>query len=320
MYDGTGTSLLTTETFVYGGPNGDSITASSQGATQTTSDYTSDARFMTPFGLPTPRIKSVTYGSTGDTSSSDSYSSIAGTWQYDWGFLSSPFADYSESARTETVTDPRGNISKTTFHLNDVNEIDTEETESITRQEQAPPVPIPQSKCENAPKPFDTRRPPLFVGVDNHLGVSTRLESMAELLQFITQFGEVVDLTVVHDLNRVIFIAHRLPTGIAQIHNRQAAVCQIGVRVRCRPFPECIGTAVLQCQRCLPKTVSIGASDDAENAAHGSISADHYLKWSHCPFDFAVVTAHRENNEQSPATFALGAMSLGETRDRRHPK
>ncbi len=125
VYDGTGTSLFTTETFAYGGPNGDSITSSSQGATQTTSDYASDSRFMTPFGLPTPRIKSVTYGSTGDASSSDSYSSIAGTWQYDWGFLSAPFADYSDAARTETVTDPRGKISKTTFHLNDVNEIDS---------------------------------------------------------------------------------------------------------------------------------------------------------------------------------------------------
>ena len=61
-------------------------------------------------------------------------------------------------------------------------------------------------------------RPPLFVAVNNHLGIAISPETVAATLQFNSQFLIVVDLPVEDDANASLCIEHRLMTS-GQIDN-----------------------------------------------------------------------------------------------------
>jgi len=57
---------------------------------------------------------------------------------------------------------------------------------------------------------IDERQPTLFVQVDDDLGVGMRSELVAARLEPRAKLDEVVDLAVIDDPDRPIFIGHRL--------------------------------------------------------------------------------------------------------------
>jgi hypothetical protein len=60
--------------------------------------------------------------------------------------------------------------------------------------------------------------PPLFVAVNNHLGIAISPEAMTAALQFNSQFLVIIDFAVEDDANASLRIEHRLMTT-GQIDN-----------------------------------------------------------------------------------------------------
>ena len=117
VYAGGTNTLLHSDVFGYGGPNGDSVTSEQQGVSVASFVYGADAQFLDPFGLATPRLLSATYGTSSDTSSSDDGGSVAGTYSYTYGPMAQGYNWWGVSARTNTTTDARGSLYKTLFQL-----------------------------------------------------------------------------------------------------------------------------------------------------------------------------------------------------------
>jgi len=121
VYAGGSDTPVHTDSWVYGGPNGDSVTQSTEGLAQDSFSYVSDSLSPDPFGLPTPRMSSASYGASGDTSSSDNGGSIQGTENYTYGPVQSGYNGWSPASRTNTITDARGNLTSQLFALsNDI--------------------------------------------------------------------------------------------------------------------------------------------------------------------------------------------------------
>src|SRR5579884_1907540 len=117
VYTGDGLTLLATDTFTYGGANGDAIASASQGLSTASFSYISDSFAADPFGLAIPRLSSATYGSSTDTSSSDDGLSIQGTYSYTWAPFQKGYDNWGNDARTNTVTDPKGNKTSILLQL-----------------------------------------------------------------------------------------------------------------------------------------------------------------------------------------------------------
>jgi RHS repeat-associated protein len=112
-----GMTPVFTDTYGYGGPNGDGITSVSKGGTTTTMTYYADNLVPDPFDLAIPRISSASYGSAGDSSSSDDGGSIQGTYNWTYGVLEKGYNSWGVDARTNTVTDARGNKTSMLYEL-----------------------------------------------------------------------------------------------------------------------------------------------------------------------------------------------------------
>lgn len=107
---GGGTSTPThTATFGYGGPNGDSVVSDAQGVSVTRQSYISSPA-KDPLGLPIPRLSQSTEGDAADTTSSEDGGSVAGTVRYTYG-PEQTNGGSGQAARTNTVTDARGNTT-----------------------------------------------------------------------------------------------------------------------------------------------------------------------------------------------------------------
>ena len=92
--------------------------------------------------------------------------------------------------------------------------------EPVARQEQRLPPRIPQRKREHPVEAVETSLAPLLPGVDNDLGVGARPKVVAERRQLRHQRLKIVDLPVVDDAHRAVFIELRLVAG-DQIDDRQ---------------------------------------------------------------------------------------------------
>jgi YD repeat-containing protein len=104
------------DSFSYGGPNGDAITSSSQGGAVASFTYVSGLA-PDPFGNPIPRLSSATYGSGGDASSSDDGGSVQGTWACAYGAIALGYNHWGGDVRQNTLTDPRGNTTRLVFSM-----------------------------------------------------------------------------------------------------------------------------------------------------------------------------------------------------------
>ena len=94
--------------------------------------------------------------------------------------------------------------------------------ESVTSEQQAPVLLVPECEREHAVEPLDTARSVILVQVDDHLGVGVRCEAMAALHEIRAQLAVVVDLAVLDDLERAVFVADRLIARV-QVDDRQPA-------------------------------------------------------------------------------------------------
>ena len=81
---------------------------------------------------------------------------------------------------------------------------------AIARQQQALPGRIPQRQRKHAVEARQHRITPLLVTVHDHFGVAVGRETMAAFFQLGPQGAIVIDLAVVHDLDRAVFIPDRL--------------------------------------------------------------------------------------------------------------
>jgi YD repeat-containing protein len=115
VYPQSGGAPIRTTTWTYGGPNGDSILSETQGGAVAAFTYVPDAFGPDPFGLPIPRLATAAYGNAGDTSSSDDGGSVQGVWTHTVGTTQKGYSFWGIESRTNTTTDPRGNVSSLTY-------------------------------------------------------------------------------------------------------------------------------------------------------------------------------------------------------------
>ena len=85
-------------------------------------------------------------------------------------------------------------------------------------------------KREHAAEPVNAIVTPLLVGVDDGLGVGPRTVAVPALLEIAPDCGVVVDLPVVDDPDRAVFVRERLLAG-AQVDDAQTPVGEDGVGV-----------------------------------------------------------------------------------------
>ncbi|MCW3052530.1 MAG: hypothetical protein JWN14_1700 [Chthonomonadales bacterium] len=117
VYTGDGLTLLHQDSYIYGGFNGDSVVATQKGATIASYLYADDSYVPDPQGNSIPRLISALLGDNADTRSSDNGQSIQGIFQYTWGPMTQGYGAFDKKARTNTVTDPLGNLTLIEFGL-----------------------------------------------------------------------------------------------------------------------------------------------------------------------------------------------------------
>ena len=66
----------------------------------------------------------------------------------------------------------------------------------------------------HAIEPVDAFRSPFLIGMEHHLAVCLRAESMANADKLLSEFGEVIYLSVEDQPERFIFIGHGLPREV----------------------------------------------------------------------------------------------------------
>ena len=80
----------------------------------------------------------------------------------------------------------------------------------VPRQEEAPPVRVPDGEGEHPPEPGQAVFPVLLVGVEDDLRVARRGEAVPLALQLGAELLEVIDLPVEGDPDGAVLVAHRL--------------------------------------------------------------------------------------------------------------
>ena len=80
------------------------------------------------------------------------------------------------------------------------------DAQPVARAEQPLPLGVPDCECEHTPQQPQAIRTVLFVGVEDGLGVGTRLVAMAGPFERRTQRRMVVDLAVEGDPERAGFV------------------------------------------------------------------------------------------------------------------
>ncbi len=110
VYPGGSTTALRSDTYTY---SGDAIASITQGASTTAYNYVLDSYVLDPFSNPVPRIAAETMGTLADTSSSDNGATVQGTYTYTYGAMQAAYNHFSINSLTNTMTEPRGNLTST---------------------------------------------------------------------------------------------------------------------------------------------------------------------------------------------------------------
>ena len=104
------------------------------------------------------------------------------------------------------------------------------DAQPIAREQQPPLRRIPDGKREHAAEPVNAIVTPLLVGVHDRFSVGLRAVAVPALLEVAPDRGVVVDLPVVDDPDRAVFVRERLLAG-AQVDDTQTPVGEDGVGV-----------------------------------------------------------------------------------------
>src|SRR3972149_807893 len=72
---------------------------------------------------------------------------------------------------------------------------------------------VPKAERKNPVKAVDTLLTPLFVGVDDHLGVRSGHELVTGPQKFFPNLDVIVDLPIEHNVDAAILVGDRLPAS-----------------------------------------------------------------------------------------------------------
>src|SRR5262249_15120776 len=105
-------------------------------------------------------------------------------------------------------------------------------TDAVSRQEESPPPPVPNSEGEHSAQLGQTIDTPLLVGADDRFRIRARAEAVAQALKLSAETLEVVDLAVEGDPYVAARVRHRLAARFGKVDDRKAAVPQRAAPVR----------------------------------------------------------------------------------------
>ncbi|MNC31745.1 hypothetical protein D3C75_800770 [compost metagenome] len=100
------------------------------------------------------------------------------------------------------------------------------DAQAVAGQEQALVVALPDGQGKHAVELGQQRRAPGVVALEQHLGVAVGPEAVAQGLQLLAQFGEVVDGAVESQRQAQGVVDHRLGRAVGQVHDFQAPVAE----------------------------------------------------------------------------------------------
>ncbi len=100
--------------------------------------------------------------------------------------------------------------------------IDELDARRVTGNHQALASIIPDGETEHPVESIQYLGAPLFIAVNDDLGIRARAKDVSERLELASKLVEIVDLTVENDPDRFLLIRHRLMSA-CNIDNRKAA-------------------------------------------------------------------------------------------------
>src|SRR5258708_1563018 len=105
----------------------------------------------------------------------------------------------------------------------------------VTGNEQCSLLTVPNRECEHAAQVLNAIAAVLFVKMNDGFGIAIGAIAVAALLQFLAQFGVIVDFAVEDNPNCAVFVAERLvPAG--DINDAQTAHADCGWPVGINAF------------------------------------------------------------------------------------
>ena len=96
--------------------------------------------------------------------------------------------------------------------------------EPIARDEEPLAARVPDGEGEHPRQPLGKRVAPLFITVDEHLGVAARAEDVPARDQFVAQAEIIVNLSVEGDGDRAVLVVHGLRAVRREIDDRKPPV------------------------------------------------------------------------------------------------
>ena len=108
------------------------------------------------------------------------------------------------------------------------------DAEAIAHEQETALRGVPDREREHAAEPVHALLAPLFIGVDNGLGVGLRPVGVSVRLELLAHLGVVVDLAVEHHPHRAVLVRQRLLPR-AQIDDAETAVREGGLCVAMQP-------------------------------------------------------------------------------------
>ena len=107
-------------------------------------------------------------------------------------------------ARIALISDPNSSASA------GARPVERLDAEPIAHEQQPPPWRVPDRECEHAAEAVHAVVAPLFIRVDDGLGVRARAVAMPGRFELAADVGVVVDLAVEHDPDGAVFVGQRL--------------------------------------------------------------------------------------------------------------
>ena len=145
------------------------------------------------------------------------------------------------------------------------------DAEAIAHEQQPAARRVPDREREHAAQVLDAAVAPLFVGVDDGLGVRPGAIAMAGASRLAADLGVVVDLAVEDDPDRAVFV--RRAAAARRRDRRCSAADGRGRRARRRISPASSGprwvmTSRIRGRRATSSAVQSVSCDDSRNSAH----------------------------------------------------
>src|SRR5439155_6025049 len=101
------------------------------------------------------------------------------------------------------------------------------DAEAIPNQQKPPRSPVVNGKGKHALQPRRHLHSQFFVEMNEHFGIGSSSKPVSLALEVGPQISVIVDLAVKDDIDRAVFVRHRLSASGREIYQRQAAVDQL---------------------------------------------------------------------------------------------